>query len=95
MNVPARTGEGKRILLFLLFLSVPGCATTLSSGRGQKLGSARVVFLVRHEGEDPPLTPVGIARAEALATTLRDAAISANVSEVCQISRRPKCWLRF
>ena len=48
VNVAARTGAGKKILLFLLFLSVPGCATTSSSGRGQELGSARVVFLVRH-----------------------------------------------
>jgi phosphohistidine phosphatase SixA len=85
VNVAARTGEGKKISLFLLFLSVLGCATTSSSGRGQELGSARVVFLVRHaereyEGEDPPLTPVGIARTEALATTLRDARISAIIT---------------
>ena len=49
------------------------------------LAAARQVFLVRHTerelaGEDPPLTPQGEARAQALAAALRDAGITAIVT---------------
>jgi phosphohistidine phosphatase SixA len=73
------------LLALLLALSCVGCATRANTGGVQDLGSARHVFLVRHterewEGEDPPLTAVGQARAQALATTLRDAGVTAIIT---------------
>jgi len=49
------------------------------------LSGARQVFLVRHAeremtGEDPPLTPQGEARAQALAAALRDSGITAIIT---------------
>lgn len=60
-----------------------GCGTP-RVGTDQ-LASARQVFLVRHteregDGEDPPLTPQGEARAQALAAALRDAGITAIIT---------------
>jgi len=73
--------------LLALFLAVSslGCATGSRPGSAQNLGSARHVFLVRHterewEGEDPPLTAAGEARAQALAATLRDAGVTAIIT---------------
>lgn len=62
-----------------------GCATAPSIGGSAHLASARNVFLVRHaervwEGEDPPLTPEGAARARALAAALRDAGVTAIIT---------------
>lgn len=69
-----------------------GCAAADRPIDSGKLNSARLVFLVRHterewEGEDPPLTPVGVARAEALAATLRDSGISAIITTQWQRTR--------
>ena len=75
-----------RLLLALLFaVSSVGCATGGNIGGAENLGSARYVFLVRHterewEGEDPPLTTAGEARAQALAATLRDAGVTAIIT---------------
>jgi phosphohistidine phosphatase SixA len=71
-------------LALLLAAGSFGCATARSSG-AENVGSARYVILVRHterewEGEDPPLTPVGEARAQALAATLRDAGVTAIIT---------------
>jgi phosphohistidine phosphatase SixA len=73
------------LLALLLALSCVGCATRANTGGGENLGSARHVFLVRHterewEGEDPPLTAAGQARAQALAATLRDAGVTAIIT---------------
>jgi phosphohistidine phosphatase SixA len=71
-------------LLSLSAMSVFGCAVGPKQN-GENLGSARYVFLVRHterewEGEDPPLTAAGQARAQALAATLRDAGVTAIIT---------------
>jgi broad specificity phosphatase PhoE len=60
-----------------------GCATRTADTH--QLASARQVYLVRHTerefvGEDPALTAVGVARAQALAATLRDAGITAIIT---------------
>lgn len=69
--------------LILFSAGVFGCGA--QSVGTDPLASARQVFLVRHterewEGEDPPLTPQGEARAQALAAALRDAGITAIVT---------------
>jgi phosphohistidine phosphatase SixA len=69
--------------LILFTAAVFGCGTP-RVGIDQ-LASARQVFLVRHterewDGEDPPLTPQGDARAQALAAALRDAGITAIIT---------------
>lgn len=70
------------LLAALLSIGALGCAANaLHPGAPDRLASARHVFLVRHaerewDGEDPPLTPPGHARAQALAATLRDAGIT-------------------
>ena len=77
------------ILAIFLFagsvISIYGCAAGPKAESGQNLGSARHVFLVRHterewDGEDPPLTPAGEARAQVLAQTLRDAGVTAIIT---------------
>jgi broad specificity phosphatase PhoE len=73
-------------LLGILFaIGSTGCATGPNLGGSTQIISARHVFLVRHterewEGEDPPLTVVGEARAQALAATLRDSGITAIIT---------------
>ena len=69
--------------LILITAAVFGCGTPRVST--DPLASARQVFLVRHterewDGEDPPLTPPGEARAQALAAALRDAGITAIIT---------------
>jgi phosphohistidine phosphatase SixA len=73
------------LLALLVALSCVGCAIRGKTGGVENLGSARHVFLVRHterewEGEDPPLTAMGQARAQALAATLRDAGVTAIIT---------------
>jgi phosphohistidine phosphatase SixA len=73
------------LLALLVALSCVGCATRGNTGGAENLSSARHVFLVRHterewEGEDPPLTAAGQARAQALAATLRDAGVTAIIT---------------
>ena len=77
------------ILAIFLFavsvIGIHGCAAGPKAESGQNLGSARHVFLVRHterewDGEDPPLTPAGEARAQVLAQTLRDAGVTAIIT---------------
>jgi phosphohistidine phosphatase SixA len=80
------------LLALLLALSCVGCATRANTGGAENLGSARHVFLVRHterewEGEDPPLTAAGEARAQALAATLRDAGVTAIITTQWQRTR--------
>ena len=60
-----------------------GCGAQSAGTDG--LAAARQVFFVRHsereiDGEDPPLTALGVARAQALAATLRDAGIGAIIT---------------
>ena len=80
------------VLGLLLVVGFLGCAAEPNfSGRAQ-LSPARHVFLVRHterewEGEDPPLTAVGEARAQALAAALRDSGITAIVTTQWRRSR--------
>ena len=69
--------------LILFTAAVFGCGTPRVST--DQLASARQVFLVRHterewQSEDPPLTPQGEARAQALAAALRDAGITAIIT---------------
>jgi broad specificity phosphatase PhoE len=71
------------LLLMVFTTGVFSCGTP-RVGTDQ-LASARQVFLVRHterewDGEDPPLTPQGEARAQALAAALRDANITAIIT---------------
>ena len=73
--------------LLALFLAVSSlsCAAGPNASAVQDLGSARYVIIVRHterewQGEDPPLTAVGEARAQALAATLRDAGVTAIIT---------------
>jgi len=73
------------LLALLLAVSFAGCATARNMDGAANLGSARHVFLVRHterewQGEDPPLTAAGEARAQALADTLRDAGVTAIIT---------------
>jgi phosphohistidine phosphatase SixA len=68
----------------LLALSSLGCAGSTNSG-AESFAYPRYVILVRHaerewEGDDPPLTAAGEARAQALAATLRDASVSAIIT---------------
>jgi len=74
-----------RLLLFVFALGSFGCATGPSIGGSIELASAQNVFLVRHaervwEGEDPPLTAEGAARARALAAALSDAGVTAIIT---------------
>lgn len=69
------------VLVPLWVVVSAGCAATPHLGGADRIASARHVFLVRHaerewDGEDPPLTPVGEARARALADALRDSGIT-------------------
>jgi phosphohistidine phosphatase SixA len=80
-----RSRSSDLLLALLLALSCVGCANRANIGGVENLGSARHVFLVRHterewEGEDPPLTAAGQARAQALAATLRDAGVTAIIT---------------
>jgi phosphohistidine phosphatase SixA len=73
------------IFSVLLIVGLGGCATSTQSGGTDKLSSARLVFFARHterelEGEDPPLTRAGEARAQALAAALRDAGVTAIIT---------------
>lgn len=73
------------LLALLLAVSSLSCVAGRNTGGAQDLGSARYVIFVRHterewEGEDPPLTPAGEARALALAATLRDAGVTAIIT---------------
>jgi phosphohistidine phosphatase SixA len=69
------------VLLLWVVSSNWGCAVNSPPSDGATLTLPRYVFLVRHaerewEGEDPPLVAAGVARAQALAETLRDAGIT-------------------
>jgi len=82
---PSWTHRGSRLVLALVLLSTCGFGCTARDGGGDQLSSARQVYLARHterewEGEDPPLTARGEARAQALAETLRDAGITAIIT---------------
>lgn len=74
-----------RCLLLWAILTSAGCAVNAPSDSGAKLSLPRQIFLVRHterelDGEDPPLVPEGVIRAQALAETLRDAGITRMVT---------------
>lgn len=77
---------GKELLAVLSFVSLIGCATGPNAGGSESMGSARYVFLVRHAERyfdseaDPPLTPAGIERAQALAAALREAGVTAIIT---------------
>jgi phosphohistidine phosphatase SixA len=70
----------------LLTFYLAACAINPTPNGSERPGSARVVFLVRHAerffepADDPPLTPVGQERAQALAEALRDAGIAAIIT---------------
>lgn len=75
----------KLLCSVFLIVNLAGCAGSPQTGGIEKLSSARLVFLARHterewEGEDPPLTRDGEARAQALAAALRDAGITAIIT---------------
>jgi len=76
-----------RQFIFGLLVAVGsyGCAVGPRSDGADTLVNPRRVFLVRHaerfaDGEDPDLTAIGEARAQALATTLREAGITAIIT---------------
>lgn len=69
--------------LVLFSAGLFGCSA--QSAGTDPLAVARQVYLVRHTerelaGEDPPLTPQGEVRAQALAAALRDAGITAIIT---------------
>jgi phosphohistidine phosphatase SixA len=73
------------VWLLVLTSGLLGCAVGPSAGGSAGTPSARNVFLVRHaervwEGEDPPLTAEGAARARALAAALSDAGVTAIIT---------------
>jgi phosphohistidine phosphatase SixA len=81
----SRQNFAATLLVLSLVVDLLGCAAGRNLGGPAQLSSARHVFLVRHterewEGEDPPLTAVGEARAQALAAALRDSGITAIVT---------------
>jgi phosphohistidine phosphatase SixA len=85
ISPPQRVHRASRLVLGLILLSTGSFGCTAQSGGTDQLFSARQVYLVRHtereaEGEDPPLTARGEARAQALAATLRDAGITAIIT---------------
>jgi phosphohistidine phosphatase SixA len=68
-----------------LAVHLVGCAASPHTSGIDKLSSARLVFFARHterelEGEDPPLTRAGEARAQALAAALRDTGVTAIIT---------------
>jgi len=76
-----RSGYFRPLLLLWICLGGLGCTASSRPSDGEKLALPRQVFLVRHtereqDGEDPPLLAAGVARAQALAATLRDAGIT-------------------
>lgn len=82
----SRKGTWRFFLAAIVAIGFLGCAAHRphSDGR-ERLAAARHVFLVRHterewEGEDPPLTPAGEARALALADALRDSGVTAIIT---------------
>jgi phosphohistidine phosphatase SixA len=74
------------IFLSALLLFLSGCMASSVADRAESDVAARYVFVVRHaeryfdSQEDPPLTPEGEARAQALAATLRDAGVTAIIT---------------
>ena len=81
----SRQNVAATLLGLLLVAGFHSCAAAPNLSGSAQLSSARHVFLVRHterewEGEDPPLTAVGQARAQALAATLRDSGITAIIT---------------
>jgi phosphohistidine phosphatase SixA len=87
VNVRRRDDWATRIFFLpVLLLILSGCMTPSVSDHAATFGAARYVFLVRHaeryfdSQEDPPLTPQGEARAQALAATLRDAGVTAIIT---------------
>jgi len=73
------------IPLVLLATVLSSCAAGNQAAGPGAIAFPRHVFLVRHtervwEGEDPPLTAEGEARAKALAATLGDAGITAIIT---------------
>jgi phosphohistidine phosphatase SixA len=81
----SRESFAATLLGLLLAVSFHRCAAGPNLSESAQLSSARHVFLVRHterewEGEDPPLTAAGQARAQALAATLRDSGITAIIT---------------
>jgi phosphohistidine phosphatase SixA len=77
---------GRAALLGLSLAAVSSsCVAGPNLSGSAEMVSARHVFLVRHterewEGEDPPLTAAGEARAQALAAALRDSGITAIIT---------------
>jgi phosphohistidine phosphatase SixA len=85
--IPKGRPGGPFSVILTAFWSVAllGCSVGSRVENGKDPGSARHVLLVRHAerewgGEDPPLTPAGQARAQALAQTLRDAGVTAIIT---------------
>jgi phosphohistidine phosphatase SixA len=82
MHFPSRL---KKLALVAVLFGAGGFGCGAQNPGADQLVSARQVYLVRHtereyEGEDPPLTAQGVARAQALAATLRDAGIGAIIT---------------
>lgn len=87
-----RPCRAPRVTLALLLLVAGTVSCGTQTAGTDRLGSARQVYLVRHaerewEGEDPPLTAPGVARAQALAAALRDAGITAIITTQWQRTR--------
>jgi phosphohistidine phosphatase SixA len=80
------------VVLAYVLAGSAGCSTSLNAGAVEKPALPSQVFLVRHterepDGEDPPLTPAGEARAQALAATLRDAGVTVIITTQWQRTR--------
>jgi phosphohistidine phosphatase SixA len=80
-----RRDFGPPLAIIIFIIGLLGCASGRNTPGPAGVAAARHVFLVRHtervwEGEDPPLTAEGEARARALAATLGDAGVTAIIT---------------
>lgn len=88
-------GRFRALLSLLLAAAIWGaCSTRAVAQAPARTGSPALVVLVRHgekasdQGEDPALTPAGLQRARALATSLRHAGVTAIITTQLRRTRQ-------